>query len=195
MSSKLFVYPTDTVWGIGGDIFSEECYQKIALVKGHTSKKPLSIIFKNFEMITELIELPSTISRDWLADFFKLESTIGLPKSWSKKDLPHWICQDSEYISIRCMDLIELRPVFEEVGGPVTSTSLNLTGKAPIVRESDARDFFNNFMGSGFFSEKVSTECSGRSSTIVLFDGKEFNFLREGKYIDQIREHVKLLTT
>ena len=104
MTEKLFIYPTDTVWGIGGDIFSKDSYERIASIKGHEQKKPLSIVFRDYEMISDLINLPADISREWLEKFFSYESTIGLPKSWVKRELPKWICQDSNYITIRCLN-------------------------------------------------------------------------------------------
>ncbi|PIK16465.1 Sua5/YciO/YrdC/YwlC family protein [Halobacteriovorax sp. JY17] len=195
MKKKLFVYPTDTVWGIGGSIFSKECYDKIALIKGHANKKPLSIVFQSFEMINEYINLPKEFSREWLNKFFEFESTIGVPKQWAKVDLPVWICQDSDYLTIRCMDTDELRPIFREVGGPITSTSLNLTKRPPIISLSDADDFFHKFMSNEYFSGQTETKCSGRSSTIVLYSNSGVQIVREGKYIEEIREHFKLLST
>lgn len=195
MKSRLYVYPTDTVWGIGGDIFSEKCYRKIATIKGHDSKKPLSIVFKDYKMITSLINLPKEFSEKWLEKFFSLESTIGLPKSWAKVELPKWICQDSEFISVRCQNNNELSQIFKEVGGPITSTSLNITGQQPIVNFVDAKEFFNKNMSEEYFCGEVETECSGRSSTIVLYGNPEVQIVREGKYIEEIKEHLKLLTT
>ncbi|WP_044557618.1 L-threonylcarbamoyladenylate synthase [Halobacteriovorax marinus] len=195
MTSKLFVYPTDTVWGIGGNIFSNECYEKISKIKGHALKKPLSIVFKNYEMIEDLIDLPKNITKQWLEKYFTLESTIGLPKVWAKRDLPKWICQESEYISIRCMDTPELAAIFEKVKGPVTSTSLNLTGEEPITEQEMAKEFFRKNLPGEEFVERISTNCSGRSSTIVLFDGKNCQFVREGKFINEVKEHFELLST
>ncbi len=194
MNAKLYVYPTDTVWGIGGDIFSEECYRKIAKIKGHDSKKPLSIVFKDYEMITSLINLPKEFSEKWLKEYFLLESTIGLPKSWAKVELPKWICQGSEFISIRCQNSSELSPIYKEVNGPITSTSLNITGQEPIVNFSDAKDFFNINMSDEYFCDDVETVCSGRSSTIVLYGISEIKIVREGKYIEEVKEHLKLLS-
>lgn len=195
MKGKLFIYPTDTVWGIGGDIFSKESYEKIASIKGHELNKPLSIIFRDYEMISNLINLPASISREWLEEFFTYESTIGLPKSWAKKELPKWICQDSEYITVRCMNSDELDPVFKSINGPLTSTSLNHTTKPPITNESKALEFYNKYASSESFCKQGSTICSGRSSTIVLIDIDRITVVREGQYIDEIREHFKLLPT
>ncbi|WP_372652941.1 L-threonylcarbamoyladenylate synthase [Halobacteriovorax sp.] len=194
MKSKLYVYPTDTVWGIGGDIFSEDCYRKIAKIKGHDSKKPLSIVFKDFKMITSLINLPNEFNEKWLNDFFALESTIGVPKSWAKIELPSWICQESDFISIRCQNSGELSPIFDEVNGPITSTSLNITGQDPIVNFLDAKEFFTTNMKEEYFCDNAKTVCSGRSSTIVLYDITEIKVVREGKYIEEIKEHLKLLS-
>ena len=195
MMGKLFIYPTDTVWGIGGDIFSKDSYERIASIKGHELKKPLSIVFKDYEMISELINLPIEISREWLEEFFTYESTIGFPKVWAKKKLPSWICQDSNYITVRCLNSEELDFAFKSIGGPLTSTSLNRTTKPPITTENEALDFHEKYASGESFCKQTSTICSGRSSTIVLIDTDRITIVREGKYINEIREHFKLLST
>lgn len=195
VNEKLFVYPTDTVWGIGGSIFSNECYRKIADIKGHEEKKPLSVLFYSIEEIRDLINLPPEFSDLWLEEFFKFESTLGVPKEWSKKELPNWICQDSKFLTIRCLKSKMIKKVIDMVGGPITSTSLNFSGFPPIVDGVEAREFYEEHMKEEVFIENHDAPCSGRSSTIVLLGEEKHNIVREGQYVNEIKEHLKLLST
>ncbi|MCU0331776.1 MAG: Sua5/YciO/YrdC/YwlC family protein [Ignavibacteriaceae bacterium] len=38
-SGKIFIYPTDTIYGIGGNPFDEEVVKRIAEIKGRDEKK------------------------------------------------------------------------------------------------------------------------------------------------------------
>jgi len=195
VNEKLFVYPTDTVWGIGGNIFSKVCYEKIANIKGHAEKKPLSVIFCSIKDIRELIEFPKTYSDNWLETFFKYESTLGIPKEWSKKELPQWICEDSQFLTIRCLNSKVIKNIIDKAGGPITSTSLNFSGFPPIIDGVEARDFYENHITDEVFIENHEAPCSGRSSTIVLISEESHTIVREGQYINEIKEHLKLLST
>ena len=41
----VLIYPTDTVWGIGGCILSKKNYDEINIIKKINTNKPVSILF------------------------------------------------------------------------------------------------------------------------------------------------------
>ncbi|MFZ5501524.1 MAG: L-threonylcarbamoyladenylate synthase, partial [Candidatus Micrarchaeota archaeon] len=47
----VMVYPTDTVYGIGGDATSDEVVEKILKIKGIAEKRPLSVMVADVGMI------------------------------------------------------------------------------------------------------------------------------------------------
>jgi tRNA A37 threonylcarbamoyladenosine synthetase subunit TsaC/SUA5/YrdC len=49
-NGKIFVYPTDTIYGIGG-IWNEENIKKIAAIKNRDWNKMFSVIAPNFDWI------------------------------------------------------------------------------------------------------------------------------------------------
>lgn len=52
LQNKIFVYPTDTLYGIGG-VFNHQNIEKINLIKWHNTSKKLTIIAPSFEWIIE----------------------------------------------------------------------------------------------------------------------------------------------
>ena len=46
-SNTIYVYPTDTVWGIGCSIYNQDGFEKIAKIKKTKADKPLSILFES----------------------------------------------------------------------------------------------------------------------------------------------------
>ena len=55
-NDTVFIYPTDTVWGIGGSIWSQDAYDKVCDIKGTGRGKPLSIIVSDEEMLNEFVK-------------------------------------------------------------------------------------------------------------------------------------------
>ncbi len=47
----IVVYPTDTVYGLGGDAFSDEAILKVFEAKTRLVSKPISIAVSDFEML------------------------------------------------------------------------------------------------------------------------------------------------
>ena len=52
-SGGVIVYPTDTVYGLGCDIFNKKAIQKIYQIKGKSFKQPLSFIVPNLKQISQ----------------------------------------------------------------------------------------------------------------------------------------------
>ena len=49
-NKQIILYPTDTVWGIGGDATSVEVVEKIYQLKQRTDHKSLIALVKNIQM-------------------------------------------------------------------------------------------------------------------------------------------------
>jgi len=62
-SGKIFIYPTDTVYGIGG-IYTSEMVNKIFAIKKRDEKKMFSIIAPSFDWIDKHCEYPTTAGED-----------------------------------------------------------------------------------------------------------------------------------
>ena len=86
--STIYIYKTDTVWGIGQSIYDEKSFNEIALSKGTTNDKPLSILFSNYEELVQYFQLPKEMNENWFADMAKLEMSFLLPVQWLKKEIP-----------------------------------------------------------------------------------------------------------
>jgi L-threonylcarbamoyladenylate synthase len=195
MKDKLFIYPTDTVWGIGGSIYSELCYKKIAEIKQRDALKPLSVLFPSIEEIVQFVNFPKEFTAVWLSRFFELESTLGVPKEWIKEEVPEWVCQGSPFLAIRCVPTEPVKKLFSIINDPISSTSLNFAGEEPIVDNKKAEEFFNNLPSKEEFISNEDSKCSGRSSTIVLLKKDGPFLVRSGLYAKEINEHLKLLST
>lgn len=186
MSDKIYIYPTDTVWGIGANIYSKSAHVKIAEIKGSRDGKPLSILFPSIEMAQSYLKIPKKFL-DHL-EIFDLGFTLLLPLDLAVKEIPPWVRESSPFIGFRVLPLLALKKVMESEGAPITTTSLNKSGESPIVKNEEAQQFFKSVKSPEIHFVKIkSLENHGSSSTIVQYENGLMKIIREGKNITVIK--------
>lgn len=193
MSDDIYIYPTDTVWGIGGNIHSAEMASKINNIKGYSEVKPLSILFCDLDMLSDYFQL-ELIDRDWLKGLFSLEATLGLPCSWLKKEIPSEIFGESEFVCVRVLNYPCIEGLINQAKGPVFTTSFNKKENPPITDLSLAKSLLKEICPRATLIEGNSP-LSGQSSTIIVIDEQmNFSVLRAGTRVKEIEKHIKLLS-
>ncbi|MDO9183634.1 MAG: Sua5/YciO/YrdC/YwlC family protein [Bacteriovorax sp.] len=189
-SDDVFIYPTDTVWGIGCSLYSEKGHARISEIKKTSINKPLSVMFTSVEDIFNNFNFPSEITLAWLIEFFKLETTLGYPAKTSKLKFPKWATGDSDYISIRFLETVIVKNIYNDIHVPFFSTSLNITGSNPIISTEEALSFQKKYASDAlFFGENQINDLSGTSSTIVfLNENLDFEIKREGRRVEDVKK-------
>ena len=191
-NESVFIYPTDTVWGIGASIYSESAQKTIASIKKTSENKPISIMFTDITILYNSFNFPDVMTLSWLRNYFKLESTLAIPIKIAKISIPSWITGKSELVSVRCLEHPELKIISETLKDPFITTRLNLTGEPPIINFEDAKQFQLTYAPDAIFFGDKSHNLSGRSSTIVFFRVNHFEIIREGLKIEEIKKYLKL---
>ena len=57
MTDGLVVYPTETIYGLGGDAFSEDAILKVYEAKNRPLSMPLSIAVSDFDMMAAVTQI------------------------------------------------------------------------------------------------------------------------------------------
>ena len=120
---KIVLYPTDTIYGIGANIFNMEPVKKIYAIKRRPLHKPLSVCVSKIDDIHKIAYLNKDVEKI-LNDIFPGPFTVILNK---KEVIPSILTAGSEKIGIRIPDsnvCLELSREF-----PITTTSANLSGE------------------------------------------------------------------
>jgi len=156
---KIFIYPTDTIYGIGCNALDEKAVEKIKELKLRDKDKPLSIIAPSKEWINE-----NCIVDVDLETYLPGKYTLILKKK-NPEFLKHVSTTDS--LGVRIPNC-EFTKTIQEAGVPFITTSVNVTCENPITKISEIPKSL---------LEKVDEvidvgELSGRPSTLVI-NGKE----------------------
>jgi len=190
LSDQIYIYPTDTVWGIGANIYSREAQDKIRSIKKSPKDKSMSVLFQGQDMLERYINYPALWN-----ELFNLEITFLIPKNWCKKDIPDWVAT-GPYLGIRCLENEELTLIRDKEKAPITSTSLNLTGGGPITNIKEVKAFKDENTSLAEVVNLNDQQMSGTSSSILLVkEENKYEIIRAGKNIRKIESVLGLSTT
>ncbi len=124
LHGKIIIYPTDTVYGIGGDALNSRVVDAIREIKKMGKDKPLSVMMSDTSMIDEYCEVG-------LWEEMILKKYLPGPFTFilrARKNLP--VSKDKT-LGVRIPESDFCNRLSEDVGRPVISTSANVTGEAP----------------------------------------------------------------
>ncbi|MCX6750510.1 MAG: L-threonylcarbamoyladenylate synthase [Candidatus Pacearchaeota archaeon] len=120
LEGKIFIYPTDTIYGIGCNAYNQDSVEKIKQIKARDRDKPLSIIAPSFEWI----EKNCIINVD-LKKYLPGPYTILLQKK-NPSFLNH--VSTNEFLGIR-IPKCHFSEKVKKAEVPFITTSINLSGE------------------------------------------------------------------
>lgn len=117
----VILYPTDTVYGLGANIFDNRAVRRIFEIKQRSLLKPLSILVSDLKAI-DLVAKVSLNQKELIRDYLPGPYTFILKK---RKIIPRVITSGSSYVGVRVPDnqlACRLSSLF-----PITTTSANIS--------------------------------------------------------------------
>ena len=115
------LYPTDTVYGLGANIFDSKAVRRVFEIKQRSPLKPLSILVSNVRAI-DLVAKVSLKQKEIINQHLPGPYTFILNK---RKIVPRAVTSGSSYVGVRVPDneiACRLASLF-----PITTTSANLS--------------------------------------------------------------------
>ncbi len=125
-SGGTVVYPTETVYGLGVDAFSEEAVREVYETKRRDLSQPISIAVSSFEMLHKVAHVDSE-SVEIIAELLPGPVTVLLRK---KDSVPGVLTAASDVVGVRFPDNEIATRIINETG-PITATSANVSGRNP----------------------------------------------------------------
>lgn len=180
----LVAFPTETVYGLGGNALDEQAAEKIYAAKGRPSDNPLIIHIAELDALHKIVtEVPEKAKM--LANaFWPGPLTMIFPK---KETVPYGTTGGLETVAVRMPNHPLALALIRSAGGYVAAPSANTSGRpSPTLAEHVEEDM----MGRIDMILDGGPVGIGLESTIVDFTEDVPVILRPG-YINQIgRAHV-----
>lgn len=164
--------PTETVYGLVADLFSEEAVKKIYKIKRRKPDKQLPVFIPNIESINSYVEKLPDLAYKLMNAFWPGPLTIVLLKK-KGLNLPF----KTSTLGFRVPNHPVPLALLNEYGALV-STSANLSGKKDALSAEEVKEYFNGeidlILDGGPTIFKVP-------STVIDFTGHSPKIIREGK--------------
>ncbi len=167
-------FPTDTVYGIGCDIFNLSAIKRIYEIKKRDASKPLAAHVGSIEQI-KMVAITNVQYFDVLCQkFLPGPLAIVLPKLQTVSNI---VTSGMDTISIRFPDCSEAIDLALGLGNPIAATSANLSGMPSAVHHIEVINYFKDSVD---FVIKAGTTKFKKESTIVDLTQTPPKILREG---------------
>lgn len=171
----LVIYPTDTVYGLGCDIFNTRAVEKIARIKGiKPQKNDFSFICYDLSHIADFARVGNSA--------FKLMKKV-LPGPYTfildaNSQVPRLLNTNKKTVGIRVPDNLIPRLIVKELGNPIVTTSIKDDDEI-IEYSTDPELIYEKFQ------HQVDIVVDGGyggnvGSTIIRAVNDEFEIIREG---------------
>lgn len=167
----IVVYPTDTIYGLGCDIFQTKAIEKICRIKNiQPQKAQLSFICSDLSHLSKYTKSISTPIYRLLRSHLPGPYTFILPAS---REVPKILKSKKDTIGIRIPDNNISRTIVRELGHPIISTTL----PGEMVEEyTDPEIIYENFKdiadivvngGPGGIVPSTVIDCTGDEPVLI----------------------------
>jgi L-threonylcarbamoyladenylate synthase len=176
MHDGLVVYPTETVYGLGADAFSDEAIIRVYEAKKRPLGMPISIAVSDFDMLAAVAHIKPPMEK-FVQTFLPGPVTVILP---ARNSIPEILTGGTGLIGIRMPTHDLALRLIEKFDAPITATSANLHG-AKDPKTPDECTVQHEFLIDG-------GRLPGTPSTVVDLVAKMI--LRRGAEADKIDQFL-----
>lgn len=168
----VIAYPTDTIYGIGCDIFNKKAVKKIYQLKNRDARKPFAFICTDLSDVTTYAQVSNfafkIMKRHLPGPYtFVLEATRVVPELLMTKQ---------KTVGIRIPENNIAASIVKTLGHPLVTTSANISGEGALgdpyeIEEDMGKQLDMVIDGGVIFNEP---------STVICLIGDEPEVLRQG---------------
>jgi tRNA threonylcarbamoyl adenosine modification protein (Sua5/YciO/YrdC/YwlC family) len=171
----VIIYPTDTVYGLGCDIYNARAVERVARIKGVKPQK------NNFSFICYDLSHIADFARVSNVTFKAMKKALPGPYTFileATNNVPKLLNTNKKTVGIRVPDHLIPRSIVKELGNPIVTTSIKDDDEV-IEYSTDPELIFEKF------EHQVDMVIDGGyggnvGSTIVLANTDDLEIIREG---------------
>ena len=170
----LVAFPTETVYGLGGNALDPDASRKIYAAKGRPSDNPLIVHVSCIEEVEPLVSAFPKEARLLMETFWPGPLTIILPKA---EIVPHETTGGLDTVALRCPENRLTLRFIKASGVPIAGPSANTSGKPS---PTEAEHVLHDLSGKIDMILDDGPVGIGVESTIIDLSGDTPTLLRPG---------------
>jgi len=171
-SGGVIIYPTDTVYGLGCNIFDKKALERIYDIKHEAGTKLFSFICPDLKDISKYAKV-SDYSYRTMKKLLPGPYTFVLPAA---REVPKTLWTKRKTVGIRIPDNQIALTLTKELGHPIVSTSVTKRTGELLFDPEEIRSIFNPHVDLMLSSGALE----GKPSSIIDLSGDEPEIIREG---------------
>jgi len=142
-NDALIVYPTDTVYGVGGSMSSIDAIEKIYAAKEREFTSPLIALVSNEDRVEEIAHLGRNKEKieKLMKEFWPGALTIILDK---RGNVPSRMVSGGASVGVRMPNHPVALDIIEACGGILPTTSANISGEPSPKNHDEVSENFKN---------------------------------------------------
>jgi len=177
LQDGIIIYPTDTLYGLGGNFFSRQVIEKIDSIKNREDM-PYSVMVPGIDMIPGLVDSIPEGFHDLFSKLLPGKFTFLFNVS---KTIDPVLVKGSDKIGIRIPGIPDMLRLIRTLNIPLITTSVNRSGEQPL---NDPNDISHQFPGILLVDAGVLPVSGG--STIIDITRKPFACIRKGDDFEKL---------
>jgi tRNA threonylcarbamoyl adenosine modification protein (Sua5/YciO/YrdC/YwlC family) len=171
-SGGIIIFPTDTYYGLGCDLFNKEGIEQILSIKQENDTKLFSFICSDLRDISKYAKVSDYAYRT-MKHLLPGPYTFILPAA---KVIPKKLWSKRKTVGIRVPDHAVTLQLVRELGNPIASTSTTTRLGEPLIDPFEIKNIFNSRVDLMLASNTMSFE----PSSVVDLSGEVPEIIREG---------------
>ncbi len=167
-------FPTDTIYGIGGNPYFEQTVERIYEIKKRPRSQPLPLLLADKSDFVKMARMIPKEALLLLEHFLPGGLSLVLKKSSA---VPDTITSGIDTVALRIPDHPVPKMLIRELGVPIVGTSANISGETSLTTAEEV----HFHLGDKIDFIVDDGKCTGRiASTILDLTGEKPKILREG---------------
>lgn len=184
-NGEVVAFPTETVYGLGANIFNEDAIRKIFEAKGRPTDNPLIAHISDLSQLKSITSEVPPVAEQLIEAFFPGPLTLVLPKH---KTVPAIATAELNTIGVRMPSHPIAQQLLRACGVPLVAPSANLSGRPSPTTWQAVRDDLSGRIACILKGDQTKV---GLESTVVDCTGDHPRILRAGGItLEQLRAVV-----
>jgi L-threonylcarbamoyladenylate synthase len=124
----VIAYPTEAVYGLGCDPLNAAAFQRLLSIKRRRIDKGVILVAADWAQLWSFVQMPDNELRQRIDDSWPGFVTWLMP---ARSHVPGWLTGGRPTLAVRLTAHLQTSALCKLFGGPVVSSSANMSGRSP----------------------------------------------------------------
>ncbi|MFW9852721.1 MAG: L-threonylcarbamoyladenylate synthase [Candidatus Thorarchaeota archaeon] len=171
---EIVAFPTDTIYGIGCDVFIPEAVENIYSIKNRSLDKPINVLVSSQEQIYDIAKNVKSKFFKLVEEFWPGPLTIVVEKN---SDVPDIVTSNLNTVGVRMPNNPIVISIIDMINTPLATTSANIAEEESAVTAEKVLEYFNGKIPCVIDGGRTDI---GEPSTIVDIASDPPRIIRQG---------------